>query len=73
MLLKQQQLSSLFFIPYSHDILLDFFAFEHILPRSGQGSIDPLANSFEIFTSTKIFPIVPLVFPNEIFATTSNS
>jgi hypothetical protein len=41
-LIKQQQIASFLFIPCAHDILLDFFASEHTLPRIARGSIDPL-------------------------------
>jgi len=41
-LFKQQTISSFLFVPCAHDILLDYFASDHTLPKIAKGSIDPL-------------------------------
>ena len=56
-LIKQQQIASFLFIPCTHDILLDFFASEHTLPRIARGSID-----FKKLASTKTFSGISSMF-----------
>ena len=41
-LLKQLTITSFLFVPCAHNILLDYFASDHTLPKIARGSIDPL-------------------------------
>ena len=41
-LLKQQTITSFLFVPCAHNILLDYFASDHTLPKIARGSTDPL-------------------------------
>ena len=41
-LLKQQSITSFLFVPCAHNILLDYFASDHTLPKIARGSTDPL-------------------------------
>ena len=41
-LLKQLTITSFLFVPCAHNILLDYFASDHTLPKIARGSTDPL-------------------------------